>query len=459
MFRPRSRLLVLSSLALAALLSGCAGDDSTLSDPGTGPSLAGRNTVSAADTVRMLAAARGITRLASPPLVRPALVELGQALAFDKILSGNRDISCMTCHVPTLGTGDGRHLSIGQGATGLGLKRIHPEGLFIPRNAPSLMNLAANTSLFWDGRVSTDEQGNFHTPAGNQLTPEMTRVFEFGPASALPLFPVLSREEMRAFSGNELAAVDDADMQQVWALLMKRLGAIPQYVRLFERAYRGTRFEDMTFAHAANAIGGFFIQRFSFNNSPWDRFLAGRDDALDARQLKGARLFMTLRCSLCHNGPAFTDNQFHNVAVAQFGPGKGNGAGLNDDFGRMNVDNNPAMQYAFRTPGLRNVVLTAPYGHDGAFFSLREFIAHYSESDLRLRSFDPMTLEPLLQGKLVANADAILLTRDTILNGVVIPDSMITQLMDFMTALTDDPRTHPSVVPRRVPSDLPIDRP
>ena len=459
MYRPRTRLLVLSSLVLATLISGCADDEATSSDSGTGPTLAGTNAISPADSVRILAASRGVMPLPTPATVRPALVALGQALAFDKILSGNRDISCMTCHVATLGTGDGRHLSIGQGATGLGRRRNHPQGLFIPRNAPTLMNLGANTSLFWDGRVSTDGQGTFHTPAGNLLTPEMAAVFEFGPASALPMFPVLSREEMRAFSGNELAAVPDADMTQSWALLMQRLGAIPEYVRLFEKAYPGTKFNQMTFAHAANAIGGFFIQRLNFNNSPWDRFLAGNDAALNRRQLTGARLFLTLRCSLCHNGPAFTDNQFHNVAVAQFGPGKGNGAGLNDDFGRMNVDNNPAMQYAFRTPGLRNVVLTAPYGHDGAFFSLRDFIAHYSESDLKLRAFDPMTLEPLLQGTLVANADAILLTRDTILNGVVIPDSMINQLMDFMSALTDDPKNYPTIVPRTVPSRLPIDTP
>jgi cytochrome c peroxidase len=105
------------------------------------------------------------------------------------------------------------------------------------------------------------------------------------------------------------------------------------------------------------------------------------------------------------------------------------------------------------------VVLTAPYGHDGAFFGLRDFIAHYSESDLKLRAFDPSGLEPLLQGTLLANADDILLTRDTILNGVVIPDSIIDHLTTFMAALTDDPIHYPSVIPARVPSGLPIDVP
>jgi hypothetical protein len=103
-------------------------------------------------------------------------------------------------------------------------------------------------------------------------------------------------------------------------------------------------------------------------------------------------------------------------------------------------------------------VLTAPYGHDGCSQSA-DFIAHYSESDVKLRTFDPTTLEPLLQGTLVHNAEDILATRDTILNGVVIPDSIINHLTTFMSALTDDPIHNPSVIPERVPSGLPIDRP
>ena len=110
---------------------------------------------------------------------------------------------------------------------------------------------------------------------------------------------------------------------------------------MFEEAYPGQRFEQMTFAHASNAIAGFFIDRLSFNNSPWDRFLAGDDEALTEVQLQGAKNFMSARCSICHNGPALTDNEFHNVAVAQFGPGKGDGPGGRDDFGRMRETGNP----------------------------------------------------------------------------------------------------------------------
>ncbi len=409
--------------------------------------------------VRQLAVGRKIGPMPRAPFVRPALVRLGQALAFDKVLSGNRDISCMTCHLPVFATGDGLRLSIGQGAAGLGPNRVHPDGVFIPRNAPSLFNLTALKSLFWDGRVSVDEAGRFHTPAGDQLTERMTRVFEFGPASALALFPVTSREEMRAQSGNELAMIPDADNPAIWRGLMRRLGQIPEYRRMFEAAYPGTRFRDMTFAHASNAIAGFLVDQYSFAQTPWDRFLAGDDDALSRSQLAGAKTFMSIKCSLCHNGPAFSDNKFHNVAVAQFGPGKGNGAGGHDDFGRMNVTGLDADRYTFRTTPLRNVLLTAPYGHDGAMTGLRDFIAHYSESDVKLRTFDATLLGPLLQGTVVPNTEAVIAARDTIILGVVLPDSTVDQLVSFMTALTDPAAINLSrTIPRRVPSGLPIDR-
>jgi cytochrome c peroxidase len=452
----RHRLPAAVLVAIVPWLGACSADRAT----GPAPQAAiVQPSASLAAVVRQLSVQRGVVRLEAPPPVRPQLARLGRMLAFDKILSGNRDISCMTCHLPGLATGDARRLSIGQGASGLGTDRVHPDGAFIPRNAPPLFNLHALRSLFWDGRVSVDAQGRLSTPAGRQLTPKMARVLEFGPVSAIGLFPVLSREEMRAQSGNELAAIPDEDRAAVWRALMRRLGAIPEYRKLFEAAYPGTPFEQMTFAHASNAIGGFFLADLTFNDSPWDRFLRGNEQALDQGQLEGAQTFMSIRCSLCHNGPAFTDNEFHNVALAQFGPGQGDGPLGNDDFGRMRVTGDPGDRYRFRTTPLRNVELTGPFGHGGAFTGLREFIDHYSESDIKLRSFNPMTLEPLLQGTLLPNAEAIMATRDTIIDGVVLPPAIVDQLTTFMGALTD-PRSRrlDLITPSRVPSRLPVDR-
>jgi cytochrome c peroxidase len=365
----------------------------------------------------------------------------------------------MTCHLPQFATGDDRHLSIGQGARGLGPDRVHPQGIFIPRNAPPAFNLAAMQHLFWDGRVEVGQHGQINTPAGDQVTRRMQRVFEFGPVSAIGLFPVGNRDEMRAYKGNELAAIDDANNPAIWDGLMHRLGQIPEYRRMFERAYPGQRFRDMTFAHASNAIGGFLVDQLTFDNTPWDKFLAGKDNALTPKQLAGAQTFMSIKCSLCHNGSTFSDEKFHDVAVAQFGPGKGNGPSLRDDFGRMNITGDETEKYRFRTSPLRNVELSAPYGHDGAITNLREFIAHYSESDKKLLAYDPMQLDPSLRPTLLPNSADIIAQRDTIIIGVVLTDSIVNALTDYMSALTDDRARNLSfVTPRRVPSGLRVDR-
>jgi cytochrome c peroxidase len=253
-------------------------------------------------------------------------------LAFDKILSGNHDISCMSCHLPTFGTGDGRSLSIGQGATGLGPARVHPKGEFIPRNAPAALNLAAVGPLFWDGRVVVDERGHFVTPAKQRVTPEMTRVFEFG-LSALPLFPVLSREEMRAFTGNELARVSDSRPAGVASPdgPARTDSRVPPDVRgrvsvdaLCRDELRPCKQRDRGLPDRQAGV-----QRFGVGPLPRgrrcgnDRRAAPRSEELHERPLLD-----------CHNGPTLTDNRFHNVAVAQFGPGKGDGASRRDDFGR-----------------------------------------------------------------------------------------------------------------------------
>ncbi len=452
-----TRTLLVALTASAALLAigGCADDNATA--PPADPSFTEAMSTLAAE-VRALTAGRGIVPLGKPAHVRPDLVRLGRALAFDKILSGNKDISCMTCHLPGLATGDGRSLSIGQGASGLGLDRVHPDGRFIPRNAPSAFNLSASKTLFWDGRVEADAQGRITTPLGAEVTPNISRSFEFGALSALPLFPVLSREEMRAANGNDLADIKDARPRAVWRALMVRLGNVKQYRQMFEAAYPGTRFEQMTFGHASNAIAGFLIDDFAFNNSPWDRFLAGNDHALTDTQLRGAKNFMSARCSICHNGAAFSDGKFHNVAVAQVGPGEGDGPGGTDDFGRMRVTGRPEDRYAFRTSPLRNVELTGPYGHDGAFTDLRAFVDHYSESDLKLQRFTTDQLEPLLQGTELPTLAAILATRDTLLNGVVFQPQTIDEVTEFMKALTDPrARNLRRVAPRQVPSGLPVD--
>ena len=165
------------AMVLGAILwlSGCS-DDTTA--PGNDmvssrPADRGRHpgaVVALAAEVRQLAAAAGITPLARPAPVRPELFRLGQVLAFDKILSGNRDISCMTCHLPKLGTADGRSVAIGQGGTGLGTGAgASAEPLRPPQRARRSSICMRWTTLTWDGRVFRDPTGVIRTPGANLL--------------------------------------------------------------------------------------------------------------------------------------------------------------------------------------------------------------------------------------------------------------------------------------------------
>jgi cytochrome c peroxidase len=411
-----------------------------------------------AAALRELAFSRGFAPVPPRPFVRPELVKLGQALAFDPILGGNRNVACTTCHLPAFALGDAKSLSIGEGGEGFGPARTHPQGTFIPRNAPPFFNLATMRHLFWDGRVELTAPGHVNTPAGNQVTPAMQRSFEYGAISAIGMFPVTSRAEMRGLSGNELAAIPDDDNPAIWRGLMKRLGEIPEYRRLFRQAYPGRSFEELTFADASNAIGGFLVSAGYSANTPWDRFLRGNNSALTPAQMDGASTFLALKCSTCHSGALLSDDDFHDVAVAQIGPGEGDGLSMHDDFGRMRVTGKDADRYRFRTTPLRNVELTGPYGHDGSFSSLRAFIEHYSESDVKLRAFDFRTLDPSLQRTLQPTADDILAQRDPLLDGVVLTPDVVDKLMAYMSALTDDAaRDLTHMIPHRVPSGLPVE--
>ncbi|MEO6057225.1 MAG: cytochrome c peroxidase [Gemmatimonadales bacterium] len=445
------------SICATMWLTGCS-DDTTAPDPQPGIQAATAATAALAAQVRLMAASSGVTALEGPPPVRRELSLLGQALAFDKVLSGNRDISCMTCHLARVGTVDARSVAIGQGASGLGTARVHPLGRFVHRNAPPLFNLHAMVPLTWDGRVFKDPKGVIRTP-GAPLRASQRAVLEFGTVAALPMFPVLSRAEMRGESGNELAGVSDSIPQRTWKFLMRRLGDIPEYRTMFESAYPGQRFDDMTFAHAGNAMGGWITAVFAFNNAPWDRFLAGNDDALTEQQLRGAEAFLgTARCAQCHNGPVFSDGQFHNVLVPQVGPGFGNGPDGRDDFGRMRQTQNVKHKYAFRTPPLRNVELTAPYGHDGAIVTLRGWVDHYSQSGTKLQNYNPGQLEPLLQSTLLPTAADILLTRDSRLKDLVLDPQTVDDITEFLKALTDPAaRDMRKFIPLQVPSGLPVD--
>lgn len=463
----------LATLALGSIGMGCAGEAAVgeaAVDDAAGKALAGGASGSAGDgamietnpalvaEVRALLAERNITPTPPPPPVPDALYELGRALAFDKILSGNGDISCLTCHHPLVGSDDDRHLPLGVGGIGLGEQRTG--GIMIPRNAPALFNLHEYTVMFWDGRVEPDGAGGFHTPAGAQLTPEMIAVFDYGVVSAQAMFPVTSREEMRGQPGeNPIADVPDGDFQGIWQALMQRLGEIPEYVQMFEAAYPGTPFQDMTFAHAANAIAGFEVRAFAALDSPWERFVAGDDGALKKKELEGAKRFFEIGCAGCHRGRAFSNFRYQNTGLVQFGPGQGDGPSAHDDYGRARVTGDPAHRYAFRATPLVNVALTAPYGHGGQYTDLRQFVLHYSDPAAKLRAYDitEHVSDIGLHGLQVANLDDIAASISPLALNMRFENKDAKDMVDFLETLTAESSLDlGALVPERVPSGLPV---
>jgi cytochrome c peroxidase len=385
---------------------------------------------------------------------------LGQALFFDKILAGNEDVSCATCHLPEHFTGDGRTLPRGVGAFGLGPHR--GGGAIVPRNSPSLFALHLRQRLFWDSRVE-EVDGFVHIPPNVAITSEMRAVFSPGleAAAAQAMLPPFSEVEMRGFPGqNELADLGKR-YDFVWAALMERLLDLPGYVELLRAAYPDVALQDFTFAHAANAIAAFEARAFARTDSAFERFVRGDDRALTSRQVHGAFQFLNnAGCARCHSGALFSDQEHHNIGLPQLGPGVGGNAPgwlPGSDIGRENATLQREDRYHFRTPSLLNVELTSPYGHAGQFARLRDFVAHYRDAELSNRQYDIQSNvpDPELVTMLAPNSEAVLATLDPRLRTP--NDFDVDAVVEFLRALTArDAMTLAEIVPESVPSGLPI---
>ncbi len=411
--------------------------------------------------LRLVLAGAGLEPV-TVPTQDPARVALGQALMFDRLLSGNKDIACATCHHPRHGTGDGLSLSIGTGGAGLGPDRALGAGKpFIPRNANPVFNLGAAEVLFWDGRVRGNTAQGFESPAGAQLPPGLSSAL-----ATQAMFPVTSRDEMRGQAGdravdgsiNELAVLGDDDLVGIWNALADRLRANSEYTRLMQAAYPDLQPGQIGFQHAANAIAAFEIDQATRLDSPFDRYLAGESGALSDAQKRGALLFYgRARCSECHRGGLLSDLDFHNVGAPQVGPGKGGDAPL--DLGLAGRTGAAADRFRFRTPPLRNVALTGPWMHSGGYTSLERVVRHFGDPARAIATYDVGQLDPRLQGQ-VRNGEAVaaglLANLDPVLaRPSPLSDAEVQDVVAFLESLTD-PRG-PSEAPPAVPSGLPVD--
>jgi cytochrome c peroxidase len=447
------------ALCVATVLLTVACERNTLTDPPLDATLDAE--------LRQLLGGWGAVPIGPVQAQNPAVVSLGQSLFFDKILSGNRDIACATCHDPSSNLADGLTLSVGTGGTGHGTSRTLGAGRdFVPRNSPSLLNTGLGFFyLFWDGRVN--EEGGpsrFRTPAGVQLPPGLNNLL-----AAQAMLPVTNRTEMRGKAGdvdvfgspNELAQISDADFAEIWRAAMRRLLAVQEYVAKFTAAYPGTPTTALGFQHAANALAAFQMHAFTRTNSPFDRYLARDDAALTPDQKRGALLFFgRALCSSCHGGPLLGGRSFSNAGVPQLGPGVGSAVPLDRGRGEE-IPNAPFYQFAFRVPALRNVELTAPYMHNGAYRTLEEVVRHYNNVDSALVAFDPAELDPALRGTHhgdPATVAAIRLSLDGRLRQPMrLTELEQRQIVAFLKSLTDPAaRNLAGVVPASVPSGLPV---
>lgn len=403
----------------------------------------------------------------------PEEIKLGQLLFYDPILSGNRNIACATCHHPEFATADGVSLSLGEGGIGLGPERradpANPPEARIPRNAPALFNLGAQefTVMFHDGRLEADpaHPAGLRSPMDGDMMAGFASVL-----SAQTMFPVLSAEEMAgSYKENEVArAVRKGQINGTdgaWGILSARVAALPEYVSLFTAAYPhiGSA-DDIAFTDISNAIAAFMAFEWRSDTAPFDGFLRGQS-TLGGPALEGLALFYgEARCATCHSGPFQTDHKFHPMGAPQIGPGK---AAVFEnhyrDEGRFRVTGNAADLYAFRTPSLRNVAFTAPYGHAGSHSDLAAFIADHADPVATLPAYDRTQV---VLPKLLARDDFAVLDdpdqRAAILAAVTTPPipltrAQITALIAFLETLSDPVSLNGRMgIPDSVPSGLPV---
>ena len=406
--------------------------------------------------------------------VDAAKAKIGQLLFYDKILSGNRNISCGTCHHHDLAGGDGLSLGIGEGGSGVGKKRVAQGDQDrirkrIPRNAPALWNLGARdvTVLFHDGRLEvSDIYGNgFNSPAQEWLPQGLESIL-----AAQALFPLTARFEMSGDpEENEVSGAVNDRIDSAWPIIAKRVRTISDYGRLFVEAFEHIdRPEQVTIVEIGNALAAFMASEWRNHDSPFDRYLKGDLHALGPKAKRGMDLFYgEANCASCHTGPLLSDQSFHALALPAFGPGKTRPFDPQPrDVGRMGKSDLLEDAYRFRTPMLRNVALTAPYGHNGAYATLDGIVRHHlnplAALDAWRTEFAHLPkaewLEPV---DFIVQADTREMERQRRaidITPVELSDEDVAAIVAFLESLTGETaQKRPLGRPKKVPSGLTVD--
>ena len=408
-------------------------------------------------------------------LVSKEEAALGQLLFYDPLLSGNKEVACATCHHPDFGTGDGLSLSIGDGGKGLGLNRVvdldnMPEQR-IPRNAQPLFNLGAKQirTLFHDGRVEVDaaRASGLRTPLEDEMVSGFASII-----SAQTMFPVLSGDEMAGhYSENEISqAVRQGTLtgkNGAWDLIAQRVGSVSKYADNFSEIYAHINGpNDIKFTDVSNAIAAFMEFEWRSDTAPFDMFLK-EQKTLSITAKKGLDLFYGVGgCASCHSGALLTDHEFHAMGQPQVGPGKAARFQSHArDEGRFRVTGLDVDKYAFRTPSLRNVKLTGPWGHAGAYSDLTAFVAAHADPRAGLTNYNRLGI--VLPQFDVADwrimddpAEVAAISKAVSIDPVSLSSDEVSALVAFLGSLTDTSAQVGRLgVPKSVPSGLAVPNP
>lgn len=263
----------------------------------------------------------------------PRGLEIGEQLFFDPILSADSTISCSSCHLPELAFSDGRAVSIG----------IH--GNSGRRNSPSLANIGyRHTTMFWDGRASDLESQALHPVADpNEMGGDWPTII-----ARLRKHPDYAEALRSAFG---LASIRQINPDHVGKALAQFQRSLVSYNSKYDQVLR----EEVTYTPSEARGHAIFFDEADFSDDPTIAALPVGE------------------CAHCHTAPHFTNQQFFNNGLDE-APTLTEFA----DFGRGAVTGNHYQNGLFRTPGLRNISLTAPYMHDGRMTTLEEVIDHYN---------------------------------------------------------------------------------
>jgi cytochrome c peroxidase len=348
------------------LVFGC--ERSAKKESSKQPSTAETDPLAQPKSLQQVGVPAQLTQEAIPPdnPQTPEKISLGQKLFFERRLSVDGAVSCSTCHDPQLAFTDRKPLSVGiKGRVG-------------QRNAPTILNALYNKTQFWDGRVDTLEE---------QAANPIVNAFEMG-------HPNL-----------------DAAVAQI--------ASVEEYQQAFQRVFgRAPNGPDLL-----RAIASYERTQLSFD-SPFDRFIAGDNNAIDASAKRGWELFNTqARCNKCHaltdsqrDVTLFTDNDFHNIGigiirhnvVALAGQAEKlinsadtaaiDRAAIQTDMsalGRFLITKKEKDTASFKTPDIRNVLVTGPYFHDGSQATLWDVIDHYNKGDGLQNPYLDEDIQPL----------------------------------------------------------------